>query len=578
MSKDLKLDDIWDTSDGLEITFGKPHKSPQPTKRLQTLKLASKSPNRQSSLGQLASPSSPNLSNEREDGHLGLTRSMTLPKVSASESNLNSRRPSKTRADIDALQVDFVVQENIRRWILGIAIVEFDLDHGPVLEAVFPPLDLSPEESSNIAFSAFPDSLQFDQGSQNHSFRIREPNHRPGSLDGFLYGFSHFTQRRDSQSKRGYDQRSLVILTHHPYPSLFTSLSSIFGPLFEAHGIPMLETACHSIAGWPNPTGGSVLELGFLGSVVYLELPPTIDSQQLTDTSSFREKYDPKLHLLASAPLFYPPPLLLFEASLSHLWSIWECVVLGEPLLIFGSSPIQTSQAVWWFRDLLRPIPLAGDIRPYFTIHDQDHTFLINKLPPKSGILLGVTNPLFHKSCSHWPHILSLGRNVRHTAGLNRKPAHALANPGPAPGWKTTTHKRYISKDRTLLKQLEDACKGSEQDKLRASLVLRRHFCTRTNELLIPLSRYLNTLIPTPSEVASNSDKKLKLKPFNMDSFFASLKTYGSTLPFRSNSKRNDFYERWLKTPSFGLWLGEQERIVQGVLRERSKEASSNAT
>jgi hypothetical protein len=34
---------------------------------------------------------------------------------------------------------------------------------------------------------------------------------------------------------------------------------------------------------------------------------------------------------------------------------------------------------------------------------------------------------------------------------------------GPPAGWKTKTHKRYITKDRTLLKQLEDACEGGER-------------------------------------------------------------------------------------------------------------------
>ena len=33
---------------------------------------------------------------------------------------------------------------------------------------------------------------------------------------------------------------------------------------------------------------------------------------------------------------------------------------------------------------------------------------------------------------------------------------------GPAPGWKTKTHKRYISKDRILLKALEDSLRGSD--------------------------------------------------------------------------------------------------------------------
>jgi hypothetical protein len=60
--------------------------------------------------------------------------------------------------------------------------------------------------------------------------------------------------------------------------------------------------------------------------------------------------------ILASLPPLSPSPLVLFEACLSHLWSIWECLVLCEPILVFGPSPALTSQAVWWFRDLLRPV------------------------------------------------------------------------------------------------------------------------------------------------------------------------------------------------------------------------------
>ncbi|KAF8824821.1 hypothetical protein HHX47_DHR7000168 [Lentinula edodes] len=212
-----------------------------------------------------------------------------------------------------------------------------------------------------------------------------------------------------------------------------------------------------------------------------------------------------------------------------------------------------TSQAAWWFRDILRPIPLAGDIRPYFTIHDTDHTLLINKLPPKPGLILGVTNPYFDRSCSHWPHLLSLGRYIPPNTAT--KTSLTTATPGPPPGWTTKLHKRYISKDRTLLKQLEDACRGSEQQ-----------------------SEYLHTLIPTPTEIAQIERKmgkgdtspksSLRLKPFHSANFFLSLKSYGSTLPFRSSSKRLEFYERWLKTPAFGLWLAEQETIVQDVLHD----------
>jgi hypothetical protein len=112
-------------------------------------------------------------------------------------------------------------------------------------------------------------------------------------------------------------------------------------------------------------------------------------------------------------------------------------------------------------------------------MQDSDHAQLVNRLPPKAGLLLGVTNPFFEKSCLHWPHVLSLGRQAQYvylsfsflyqrlTTEISNSPrqkSSALGAPaGPAPGWKTKTHRRYISKDRELLKQLEHACsKGND--------------------------------------------------------------------------------------------------------------------
>lgn len=46
-----------------------------------------------------------------------------------------------------------------------------------------------------------------------------------------------------------------------------------------------------------DPKPGETLELGFLGMVINVEIPHTIDQFQLTETSSFNEKYDPKLHV-----------------------------------------------------------------------------------------------------------------------------------------------------------------------------------------------------------------------------------------------------------------------------------------
>jgi hypothetical protein len=81
----------------------------------------------------------------------------------------------------------------------------------------------------------------------------------------------------------------------------------------------------------------------------------------LRDMIGFRLTEDGAQILASSSPLT-PPPLAFFEASLSHLWSIWECILLCEPILVFGHSPAITSQAIWWFRDLIRPVWFGSQV------------------------------------------------------------------------------------------------------------------------------------------------------------------------------------------------------------------------
>ncbi|KAN0120747.1 hypothetical protein V8E52_004016 [Russula decolorans] len=503
-----------------------------------------------------------------------LSRTRTLP----------LRSPKRTTSIFPTLQgISFEVEniERLRRWVLGLAIVDFDLEQGPSLSCIFPQLPLYPFEAENIAFSAFPDSTLFKEGSETHSFRIREhvvrtsqggsasnlfDSRRAPSPDGFLYGFSRFNQERSATSKRGYSQTCIVVLTHHPYPALFCALLDKLGPLYHAHGDPILEVASHNIAKWPPPAPGSTKELGFLGSVIHVELPRDLDEQQLGNGPHMQAVTDQDWHLLACLPPITARSLIqIFEASLSHLWSIWECLVLCEPIIIFGQSPVWTSDAIWWLRDVIRPIPWAGDFRPYFTIHDKEYKTLVNEKAPKSGLLLGVTNPFFEKTCSHWPHVLTLGGKPN-----RQDPPARFA--GPSPGWKTKTHKRYTSKDRQLLRTLETAAgSGNAKALAEASFNLHRHFSSRSAALLGPLNRYLNTLIPRPSETSTG----LRLKSFNNVNFFASLKTHGAVLPFRSGTKQREFYERWLRTPAFGIWLAKQEDLVARTLGNARNEKES---
>ena len=120
-------------------------------------------------------------------------------------------------------------------------------------------------------------------------------------------------------------QRSVVILSQHPFPSLFEELVSILAPLHLLHGSPILETACQNIASWyvqyykitvfiytgittlrPGLSFGSTLELGFLDHTLQAYLPCTDDEPQFHETS---ETFNPLSHVSrvrAIEPFFTP--------------------------------------------------------------------------------------------------------------------------------------------------------------------------------------------------------------------------------------------------------------------------------
>ena len=55
---------------------------------------------------------------------------------------------------------------------------------------------------------------------------------------------------KDTSQLTDMGQRSLVLLTHLPFPRLFTDALLICKPLFLRYGVDMFESACHNISNW----------------------------------------------------------------------------------------------------------------------------------------------------------------------------------------------------------------------------------------------------------------------------------------------------------------------------------------
>ncbi|GAA5974307.1 hypothetical protein JCM11641_006725 [Rhodosporidiobolus odoratus] len=493
---------------------------------------------------------------------------------------------------------------------------------------------------------------------------LRLPEGEDG--DGALHGYVWFVQEKEERSRRGYSQTSLVLITHLPsLPGLFTSLLALLGPLHFKHARDrgtkggMVESACYNISAWPDPTSGQTLDLPFLGSVLTVSLPlpsqtqfPVLPFTSLSSTSSTNSPsraprraatypYFPPSPFLSSStwtppnPASSPPSLpaslpltplcvLLFPPYVSastpgagakigpigftKLLLLWELIVLGEPVLVFSQAPKEAAETVEHLKRLIKPIPFAGDIRPYFHVHDRDFASICKAgKKPASGTLLGSTNPLILSHSKTWPHVLNLSRSPSSASpstsstsslarsGSVRKPPDAQAGGGEKAFGLRSERKRHVRKDEKVARGVEEA--WMRGDYAACDLLLYQHFASLTERFLAPLNRYFGTLwagsggladVPSgsngstaPPPLLSPGPSPLPSTRFSPSTFLTSLKTHGSSLPLKpspsfstpSSTPIERFYARFLRpehgNPHAQAWERERTRALGGEVRKR---------
>ncbi|KAF8951647.1 hypothetical protein BGZ52_010484 [Haplosporangium bisporale] len=208
-------------------------------------------------------------------------------------------------------------------------------------------------------FSSFPDSNTFDVGDTVFNFRIRSTTAGraatgPTTDAGFLYGYVFFRQKQDPSIRRGYFQKSVVLLSQHPFIGLFSKLVSVLGPAYFEVGKPMLETAFHNIASWRPPVTEGMMELPFMGTLYQVQIAKP-HQPQLLETAPFDiATFQPDTHILSSVPMnggLYKH----FQDLVPDLWLCWELMTLAEPLMLIGTSPEVCSESVASLVDLINP-------------------------------------------------------------------------------------------------------------------------------------------------------------------------------------------------------------------------------
>jgi hypothetical protein len=430
------------------------------------------------------------------------------------------------------------MEEN--NWAKCFAVVTFDEDIGQTLETSYPAV-LTEEQQRSICFLAFPDSNSFSStGDLMYLFRMSKDHDS-------LFGHVYFRQRKDSTKPRGYFQKSLVIVTHLPYATLFRQVAQIVGPLYFDYGANVFEAAWHAFSTWPNPTAGISLELPMMGSVIYYTLPSATESESAHLLS---EGLATILDSINQGLSGFFQDVNIYEAlgpevCKKHLWKLWEIVITGEPLIVLSDQPWICSIAVLALVSMISPVEYSGDYRPYFTIFDPDFRDIQSACEGNviGSVILGVTNPLFMKVMNHWPNVINLevcDDSVTCTS-FQKKIAGNITPTKP------------------IIAQLLQG--NTKETNAINNSILRRHFRELTLSFLHPFQQYYT--LNTASLLKDPYSQKPNFKAFTESDFLRDLSDTYNLFPFlkyTSRPKALNIYTKFLQSSCFRSWFASQRQ------------------
>ncbi|XP_054280264.1 protein DENND6A isoform X2 [Macrosteles quadrilineatus] len=488
--------------------------------------------------------------------------------------------------------------DRFSNWIHCICIVTFDLELGQAIEVIYPvDAQLQEEDKTNICYLAFPDSNSSCMGDTKFHIRIRQTPGGPDLLpvhllynqkcpvylqvdNGYFYGYVYFRQVKDITLPRGYFQKSVILISRFPFINLFSELVSLIAPEFFDNGCESVEAACHDIDQWPAPTPGDTLNLPILGTVLQVQVP--CDSGRGGSSSSLVPSGG-NVTLISSPQMPTVLPSVyevntfdVFSTVLYHMHLLWELVLTAEPIVVMASSPATSAQMVQALVSMITPLMYYADYRPYFTIHDSEFREYTTRTQAPPPIILGVTNPFFAKTLQHWPHIIKVPDSFN---GSNfqkhkiRKGNH-LKMLDTKPG-VYTQYQPFLQKDKTILKKIMKGVQTKRPGEVQSAL-LRRHLLELTQSFMIPLERYMGTLMPLQKNISPYKAAPQPW-PFNPDDFIASLETSGPQLTSGIKGDWVGLYRRFFRSPNFSGWYNARYKGMNQKLQILQLEALSDA-
>lgn len=470
---------------------------------------------------------------------------------------------------------------------------------GPEVELLYPPdVPFSTADLATICFNSFPeqqnsetaDDLIFNFTINNNSPDISlGSTQAPHGSPADFYACCVFRQEFDEAMKRSFNQRTLVLISHHNFLAFHNKLLQQMtqsGPISDP---TTLEAAYSQIVTWPPPSRGR-LELPFLGSTITLDIAPhhSFPLQGLAGPTPLIS--DIPSSIFAYEPLGSWDTIMKFFPCITDLYVLYEKLLLCESIIVIAKSPQLSSEAVSSLVDLIRPVPYAGEIKPYMTMQSDFRSIGIDGGTPRPFIL-GITNPFLLKRIISAiegtdrarPHILYLQDyqgpvpTKRHHSLHRKSSRNALLD---LPGGGIDAHppsKRFLKSESQIVTQAEMLLKLDDQTRELGPLI-RRHFAELTAQFVAPINRYLATSV---SANALPTTGTLHYASFSVKDFLHDLSKHGTSVKFRGQGPiqkhraKHALYENFCQSPNFYSWLdmklGLEKEASAGLLGVTAK-------
>lgn len=199
---------------------------------------------------------------------------------------------------------------------------------------------------------------------------------------GHYWGYVFFRQVKDPTSKRGYFQKSFVLITRLPFHNLFSELVNRWAPIYFKSGVSALEQGYNQILQWPKLITNTPLQLPILGSIYQLYIaantnrnqsesnPATTtnsSSEDVTNNNSNNDSSNTSSLSTTTIPININSPneIDIFgpvHTIIHHIQLMWELILIAEPILIIAPSPTDSSLLVQALTNLIAPLDYLPEV------------------------------------------------------------------------------------------------------------------------------------------------------------------------------------------------------------------------